>query len=88
MHTHPTLNGSAVAGAPNPLTLDNLSKLNALGGKQIYLASNDDITTNPAWLNGVKPGAGGKTEGAVSCAIITHDRGSGVVDAFYMYFYA
>ena len=48
----------------------------------------DVITTKPAWLNGVKPDASGKTNGAVSAAIIVNDHGSGLVDAFYMYFYA
>lgn len=36
----------------------------------------------------MKPDASGKTDGAVSAAIIVNDRGSGRVDAFYMYFYA
>lgn len=77
-----------VNGAPNPLTLDNLASLNALGGDTIYLTSVDDVTKNPAWLNGVKPDGNGKTNGATSCAVIVNDRGSGNVDAFYMYFYA
>ncbi len=36
---------------------------------------------------GVKPDANGKTNGAISCAIIVTDHGNGLVDAFYMYFY-
>ena len=73
--------------APNPLTLNNLDSLNA-AGPNVYLTSVDDITTKPAWLKGVKPDASGKTNGAISTAIIVNDHGSGTVDAFYMYFYA
>ena len=54
----------------------------------MYLTSIDNIVTNPAWLNGVKPDSTGKTDGAVSVTIIVNDRGNGEVDAFYMYFYA
>lgn len=87
-HTKPEVNFTAVSNVPSPLTLDNLDSLNASGGANVYLTSVDDITTNPAWLNGVKPDASGKTDGAVSTAIIVNDHGSGHVDAFYMYFYA
>lgn len=75
-------------GYPAPLTLNNLDSLNALGGTNVYLTSDDDITTNPSWLKGVKPDGTGKTEGATSVAIVVNDRGNGEVDAFYMYFYA
>ena len=54
----------------------------------MYLTSVDDVTKNPAWLKGVKPDGNGKTNGATSCAIIVNDHGSGLVDVFYMYFYA
>lgn len=75
-------------GAPRPLTLDNLGTLNGLGGPNVYLTSVDDITKNPAWLQGVKPDGTGKTNGAVSATIIVNDHGNGNVDAFYLYFYA
>jgi len=88
VHTKPENNFVTVDGVPNPLTLDNLNQLNALNGSNIYLTSLDDVTTNPAWLTGVKPDSTGKTNGATSCAIIVNDHGNGNVDAFYMYFYA
>ena len=88
MHTKPELNFAPITNAPSPLTLSNLGSLNALGGKDVYLTSVDDITTNPAWLNGVKPDGSGKTNGAVSSAVIVNDKGDGTVDAFYMFFYA
>lgn len=75
-------------GVLNPLTLDNLASLNALGGSNIYLTSVDDVTQNPAWLQGVKPDSTAKTNGAISTAIIVNDHGAGNVDAFYLYFYA
>jgi hypothetical protein len=88
VHTRPEVNFAAVEGAPSPLTLDNLDSLNALGGKNVFLTSLDDVTTNPAWLNGVKPDGAGKTNGAASTAVIVNDHGAGNIDAFYMYFYA
>ncbi|KAL8971158.1 MAG: hypothetical protein Q9183_001181 [Haloplaca sp. 2 TL-2023] len=88
VNTKAQVDFAAVSGAPDPLTLDNLASLNALGGENVYLTSIDDVTKNPAWLKGVKPDGNGKTNGARSCAIIVNDRGSGNVDAYYMYFYA
>ncbi|KAI4104591.1 MAG: hypothetical protein L6R37_003195 [Teloschistes peruensis] len=88
LHTKPEIKFSPVDGAPAPLTLDNLDGLNANNGANVYLTSNDDVTTAPAWIKGVKPDDSHKTEGAISCAIIVNDRGNGNVDAFYMYFYA
>lgn len=85
-NTQPEVNYVVVSGAPSPLTLDNLNELNSYGS--VYLTSKVDITTNPAWLNGIKPDTSGKTNNAISCAIIVNDHGSGNVDAFYMYFYA
>lgn len=54
----------------------------------MYLTSVADVTTNPAWLNGIQTDANGGTEDKKTCAIITVDKGSGTVDAFYMYFWA
>ena len=87
-HTYPTINFTKVAGAPSPLTLDNLNQLNKLGGSEIYLTSKGDFTKGPKWLHGVTPDAQGKTRGATSSAIVVHRKPEGVVDAFYFYFYA
>eukprot|EP00918_Siedleckia_nematoides_P087920 GHVU01193233.1.p1 GENE.GHVU01193233.1~~GHVU01193233.1.p1 ORF type:complete len:259 (+),score=35.99 GHVU01193233.1:61-837(+) len=89
-NTRPEINYTAVAGVSDPLTLDNLDSLNALGGKSIYLTSIDNTTNvpQPEWLKGVVPDSTGKTNGAVSCAIVVNDYQNGTVDAFYMYFYA
>ncbi|KAL8892898.1 MAG: hypothetical protein Q9215_000262 [Flavoplaca cf. flavocitrina] len=88
VNTKPEVDFNVVNGAPDPLTLDNLASLNGLGGSNVYLTSVDDVETNPAWLKGVKPDGNGKTNGATSSAVIVNDRGSGNVDAYYMYFYA
>ena len=87
-NTTPKNNFIQVPNVPSPLTLTNLDQLNALNGSNIYLTSNEDFTTHPAWLNGVKPDGTGKSGNAISCAVITNDRGGGELDAFYMYFYA
>lgn len=96
-HTTPTLNFTAIKTAPSPLTLSDLDQLNAIASCTtgnfdacpIYLTSNDNVTANPPWLYGVLPDpVTGEAVGTKSCAIIVTDHGNGVVDAFYMYFYA
>jgi len=81
-HTIPEINGVAVSGAPSPLTLDNLNQLNG----SVSLTSKEGIEALPSWMDGVTPD-GNRTEGATSCTIITVDKGSGILDAFYFYFY-
>lgn len=73
-----------------PMTLDNLSFLNGLGGDNVYLTSKVKPYANPVpgYLLGVLPNGEGKTEGAVSSTIVVNDHGDGTVDAFYFYFYA
>lgn len=88
VHTKPEINFAVVDGYPTPLTLDNIDSLNANKGSDVYLTSIDDITQDPAWLNGVKPDESHATNGAVGAAIIVNDHGNGNVDAFYMYFNA
>lgn len=90
VNSQPEVNFTVVSDAPSPLTLDNLNELNNYGdnGESVYLTSNDDVETNPAWLLGVTPDSNGKTDGAVSCAVVVNDHGGGLVDVFYLYFYA
>ncbi|TPX26693.1 hypothetical protein DIZ76_012155 [Coccidioides immitis] len=87
-NTIPQIKYEPVQGVPSPLTLDNLDELNALGGTDIFLTSKEGIRALPPWLQGVRPNKNGKTEGAVSSAIIVTERGDGVVDTFYFYFNA
>lgn len=84
VHTQPKKNFAPVK-APSPLTLDNLGTTN---DPDVYLTSNDDITTKPLWLNGKKPDGSGNTNGAISSAIVVNNHGSGTTDVFYFYFYA
>ncbi|KAI9778819.1 MAG: hypothetical protein M1839_007909 [Geoglossum umbratile] len=96
-NTYPALNFTAIKTGPSPLLLTNLDQLNTIGHCStsnfddcpIYLTSKDDVAKNPPWLYGVLPDpTTHKTVGARSCAVIVSDRGNGIVDAFYMYFYA
>ncbi|PSK34885.1 hypothetical protein B9Z65_1468 [Elsinoe australis] len=87
-NTTPQINFTTVNNIPDPLTLDNLDALNAKDGANIYLTSKQDVTTNPVWLNGVAPDSSGSIGDAIGSTIIVVDKGNGVVDAFYMYFYA
>jgi hypothetical protein len=79
-----------VAPVSLPLTLYNLDQLNSLGkdGEDIYLTSKDDISKTPNWSTGVLPDADGKTSNAVSSVVVVVEKGYGIVDAFYFYFYA
>ncbi|KAF4625016.1 hypothetical protein G7Y89_g13153 [Cudoniella acicularis] len=89
-NTHPTVNLTSIPNPPSPLSVHNLDTLNTFGnnGLNVFLTSNLDVTKTPNWLLGVVPDSTGKTSNASSCAIITTDHGNGLVDAFYMYFYA
>lgn len=85
-HTRPELNFTIIPSAPQPLTLNNLNALNALGGSAVYLTAMDGVTKTPqpSWVFGVTPDTQGRTEGAVSCAVVVNDHGGGLVDVFYM----
>lgn len=83
------VNWTAVAGAPSPLTLDNVAVLNEHGNGSVFLTSKRGIDASPPskWLFGIEPDHQGRVDG-VSSAIVTRDVGDGVVDVFYFYFYA
>lgn len=81
-HITPRVDFNPVS-APNPLDVNSVSQL----GGDVYLTSNDDVTTVPEWIKGNKPDGSGKTNG-VTAAVIVNDKGNGNVDAFYMYFYS
>jgi hypothetical protein len=90
-NTRPQIRRADVTVAFGPLSVDNLDQLNKLGskeGKDVYLTSTVDVTTNPAWLNGVTPDAEGRTKDATTSCVILTDKGNGTVDVFYMYFFA
>lgn len=89
-NTHPSINLTSIPNPPST-NLYNLEILNnyGQGGENVYLTSNLDVTTSPAWLTGVVPSQSTyATPGAVSSAIIINDHGEGKVDVYYMYFYA
>jgi hypothetical protein len=90
VNTTPKQNRNNLTSIPSPLNLDNLDQLNRFGanGTDIYLQSNQDAAKDPKWLYGVLPDADGKAQGVTSNVIITVDKGKGVVDAFYFYFFA
>ncbi|MCJ1362507.1 hypothetical protein MMC16_001610 [Acarospora aff. strigata] len=96
-NTFAASNVSAATNGSSPLLLSNLDQLNGIAdctvnsidACAIFLTSKDNITSNSQWLYGVLPDPiTHETRGAKTCAIIVNDHGNGVVDAFYMYFYA
>jgi len=87
-NTHATTNFTAVKGAPSPLSLDNLDSLNELRGDSIYLTSTENVIQLPKFLKGKKPDVETlQTKDAISSVIICVEKGNGILDAFYMYFY-
>jgi hypothetical protein len=88
-NTYPAVNFTRVSGAPEALTLDNLDVLKELGGEDIYLTSTSPLMDMPAFMAGQKPHPRTlQTTHATSCVVVVVEKGSGVVDAFYMYFYS
>jgi hypothetical protein len=91
VNTVPYKNRTELQSYPTPLTVHNIDKLNHFGrnGTNIFLTSAIDVREEPAFFDGVIPSATThETEKAISCAIITTNKGNGTLDAFYMYFYA
>jgi hypothetical protein len=96
-NTVPEVNFTAVTNVPSPPLLSNLDQLNSAASCNpgqfnpcpLYLTSKVSPNSTPSWLYGVLPDpVTYETVGAKSCAIIVNDHGNGVVDAYYMYFYA
>ncbi|KAH8809293.1 hypothetical protein F5884DRAFT_753778 [Xylogone sp. PMI_703] len=94
-NTSPEVNFTTPSNIPPNLSLDDLDVINSLDNCvdtqscNIFLTSKTDITKNPPYLTGVIPDTTSfETVGAISCAVIVHDHGNSIVDAFYMYFYA
>ncbi|EXJ82070.1 hypothetical protein A1O1_08139 [Capronia coronata CBS 617.96] len=86
LHTRPFRGFDPIPDVP-PLDLDNLSSLNKYG-KEIYLTSIDNVTTNPSWLLGETPDATGALRNSTACAVVVVERSHQQVDAFYFYFYS
>lgn len=90
---HSTPKGNNRADLPSlpALDLSNLDLLNAYPntdqGKNVYLASNDDFTKDPQWIKGIRPDTSGKTNGGTTAAVIVADKGNGLVDVFYFYYF-
>ena len=91
-HTVPCDGATPLPSAqiPQTLTLSNLDQLNAFAGQgtNVFLKSKVDITTHPLWLRGILPDKAGRVPGAKTCCVIVADKGNGMVDAFWMFFYA
>lgn len=84
--THPAVNFAPVDVAS--LDLDSLDTLNDLGGEEVYLTSNENLATIPQYLHRQAPNKKTlQTENAVSAVIVVVEKGEGIIDAFYMYFY-
>ena len=73
-----------------PLTLDNLDVLNRYGnnGTDVYLTAKDDVSKVPAWINGITPDSNGVVHNGKTCVVIVADKGNGIVDAFFVMFWA
>lgn len=80
-----------IPSAPSPLTLSNLDSLNEFGndGDDVYLTVQpDDAVPDAGFLRGTTPNEAGETEDATTSVVIVNDKGDGVVDVFYFYFYS
>ncbi|KAF6812214.1 vacuolar protein sorting-associated protein 62 [Colletotrichum plurivorum] len=91
-HTTPTReDGKSIPDLP-PLDLDNLELLNEIRddgrGEDVFLASNDDPLTYPAWIRGEAPDAEGRVRGATPCVMVLVEKTPRDLDAFYFYFYS
>ncbi|KAH0613572.1 uncharacterized protein H6S33_005458 [Morchella sextelata] len=95
-HTIPYLNYSPITSYNNHQSLKNLAELNQFG-TNVYLTSDDDPEHPPEWLRGdrnkpISPGSDDDDDllgmSAAPGIIIWVEKGEGIVDAFYFYFYS
>ncbi|KAL4800525.1 hypothetical protein BDV19DRAFT_384337 [Aspergillus venezuelensis] len=88
-HVVPKVDYEEISGVQEPLTLDNLDQLNALGNESVYLTSVEGIDANPQpdWLFGANIDDNGQASDT-SSIIVVNDHGDGEVDAFYFYYYS
>ena len=88
-HVVPKVDYEEISGVQEPLTLDNLDQLNALGNESVYLTSVEGIDANPQpdWLFGADIDGSGQASDT-SSIIVVNDHGDGEVDAFYFYYYS
>lgn len=98
IHTTPHLNYTPIVAESDHPTLSDLDKFNEWG-RFVYLQSDDNVEERPEWLGGKAniPGdpdstdngsgaAGGRSDAPT--VLIVVDKGDGVVDAFWFYFYS
>ena len=94
LNTSPEVNFTQLSNLTPDIALQNLSLVNsgsgctAFNACSVYLTARETPTRDQPWLHGVLPNANGQTEGATSAAVVVNDHGSGLVDAYYFYFYA
>lgn len=89
--THPTLHFASIESKdlPGRVTLENLDKLNELGGEAVYLTSIKNLIDLPKFLKGKKPDSTTlQTHKAKTAAVMVVEKDGGITDAFYMYFYS
>ena len=87
VNTHPAVNFTALDVPPQELIV--LDKLNDRGGDDVYLTSNENLAKIPKYLHGQAPSKKNlQTEKAVGTVVIVVEKGDGIVDTFYMYFYS
>lgn len=99
-HITPKLNYTPIYKMRRDRTLNNLEELNRVGGRSVYLTSNDNVEERPDWLggssnipedvgsvmtNGTERPVGRSSAPAVLVVVPKED---GIVDAFWFYFYS
>ncbi|KAJ3157658.1 hypothetical protein HDU89_000034 [Geranomyces variabilis] len=83
-HVVPKDDSGAVLSGPTPLTSANLGAYSR--PTNVWLTSLDDPEKNPAWQHGTAP-VDGKSDSPITI-VVTPPKANGVIDVFYMFFYA